>query len=163
MLVSFDDLPDHSRIWIYQSSRPFTEDEIESVRPQLASFLEKWVAHGQDLHAGFEIKYNRFIVIGINQNLHSASGCSIDASVHFIQQLEKEYTIDLLDKMNVTFKQGPYIAYKPLADFRKMVKNKSVSGDTIVFNNLVNTKEEYVSYWEVPMSESWHNRFLVKK
>jgi hypothetical protein len=41
-----------------------------------------------------------------------------------------------------------------------MAKDKSVSKNTIVFNNLVNTKAEYLENWEVPATESWHNRFL---
>ncbi|MCB0467399.1 MAG: ABC transporter ATPase, partial [Aequorivita sp.] len=96
----------------------------------------------------------------LNQANASASGCSIDASVHFIQSLQEKFDVDLLDKMNVTFYSGEYIAYKPLADFRKMAKDKSVSKNTIVFNNLVNTKAEYLENWEVPARESWHNRFL---
>lgn len=62
--------------------------------------------------------------------------------------------------MNVTFYTGEYIAHKPLTDFRKMAKDKSVSKNTVVFNNLVNTKAEYLENWEVPASESWHARFL---
>ncbi|HZJ36326.1 MAG TPA: ABC transporter ATPase, partial [Gillisia sp.] len=107
-----------------------------------------------------EIRYKRFIIFGLDQELNTVSGCSIDASVHFIQQLEKQYNVELLDKMNVSYKQGEFIAYKNLIDFRKMAKEKAVSPNTIVFNNLVNTKAEYLSDWEVPASESWHNRFL---
>ena len=88
------------------------------------------------------------------------SGCSIDASVHFIQQLEMDFSVDLLDKMNVSYKQGEFIAYKNLADFRKMAKEKAVSKNTIVFNNLVNNIAEFKENWEVPASDSWHNRFL---
>ncbi|HBY67318.1 MAG TPA: ABC transporter ATPase [Flavobacteriaceae bacterium] len=160
MLTDFKNLPDDSRIWIYQTNRKFTDEETVEIEAKTASFLKEWTAHGSDLQAGFEIKYNRFIVIGLNQSIASASGCSIDASVHFIQSLEKEYNVDLMDKMNVTFYSGDYIAHKPLSDFRKMAKSKSVSKNTVVFNNLVNTKEEYLENWEVPAKESWHNRFL---
>ena len=160
MLVPFDSLPDEARIWIYQSNRPFTEEELTKLKPEVDQFLEKWTAHGANLKAGVTFPYNRFIIIGLDQEINAASGCSIDASVHFIQSLEKEYHIDLLDKMNVTFKQGEFIAYKPLIDFKKLVKNRSVSPKTIVFNNLVNTKEEFESDWEIPLAESWHNRFL---
>ncbi len=104
--------------------------------------------------------YNRFIVIGLDQSMASASGCSIDASVHFIQGLEQKYGVDLLDKMNVSYKTGEYVAYKSLNDFKKMGKAKSVSKNTIVFNNLVATKQEYDEHWEVPASESWHARFV---
>ena len=160
MLVDFNTLPETSRVWIYQANRSFTENEIEEIKSKLDVFIQNWTAHGSDLLSGYEIKYKRFIVIALNQNLNAATGCSIDASVHFIQQLEKEYNVDLMDKMNVSYKQGEFIAYKPLTEFKKMAKQRAVSKNTIVFNNLVANKAEYLENWEVPASESWHNRFL---
>ena len=160
MLVEFNTLPEESRVWIYQANRSFSEFELEEIKAKLNIFIENWTAHGSDLQAGYLIKYKRFIVIGLNQNLNNATGCSIDASVHFIQQLEKEYNVDLMDKMNVSYKQGEFIAHKSLTDFRKMAKDKAVSKNTIVFNNLVNTVAEFNENWEVPASESWHARFL---
>ncbi|SHI87119.1 hypothetical protein [Algibacter luteus] len=160
MLVEFNTLPEESRVWIYQANRSFSESELEEIKAKLNIFIENWTAHGSDLQAGYLIKYKRFIVIGLNQNLNNATGCSIDASVHFIQQLEKDYNVDLMDKMNVSYKQGEFIAHKSLTDFRKMAKDKAVSKNTIVFNNLVNTVAEFNENWEVPASESWHARFL---
>lgn len=160
MLTDFNSLPDEARIWIYQCNRTFTDSEVEELRIRISAFLEEWTAHGAQLQAGFKIQYNRFIIIGLDQSESSASGCSIDASVHFIQSLEKTYEVDLLDRMNVSFKQGKFIAYKDLKDFKKMVKNKSVSAQTIVFNNLINNKAELEEFWEVPLQDSWHSRFL---
>jgi hypothetical protein len=160
MLVDFNTLPETSRVWIYQANRSFTDSEIEEIKLKLNSFIENWTAHGSDLQSGYEIKYKRFIVIALNQNLNIATGCSIDGSVHFIQQLEKEYNVDLMDKMNVSYKQGEFIAYKPLNEFKKMAKQRAVSKNTIVFNNLVANKAEYLENWEVPACESWHSRFL---
>ena len=160
MLVEFNALPDDARIWIYQANRSFTEKELLEIEEDLKLFLENWTAHGKDLKAGFEIKYNRFLVIALDQSGQHATGCSIDASVHFIQHLEKKHQVELLDKMNVSFKQGEFIAYKTLLDFKAMAKQKAISGNTIVFNNLVATKGEYLEHWEVPASESWHARFV---
>lgn len=160
MLADFDTLPDTSKVWIYQANRSFTDAELAEIADRLDSFIQEWTAHGADLKAGYDIKYKRFITIALDQDLNAASGCSIDASVHFIQQLEKDYNVDLMDKMNVSYKQGEFVAYKALADFRKMAKDRSVSKNTIVFNNLVTNKAEYLENWEVPASESWHSRFL---
>ena len=160
MLVEFNDLPDTSRVWIYQAGRSLTENEISEIKQKLEAFLEQWTVHGSTLEASYEIRYKRFIVIALNQELQAASGCSIDASVNFIQQLEKEYNIELLDKMNVSYRQGDFIAYKPLLDFKKMAKQNAVSQNTIVFNNLVTNKYEYINYWEVPARDSWHARFV---
>lgn len=160
MLVDFKTLPDTARIWIYQSNRSFTADELLSIESQLDEFIGHWTAHGQDLKAGYEIKYKRFLIIGLDQSGQAATGCSIDASVHFIQNLEKEYHVELLDKMNVSYKQGEFVAYKTLLEFKAMAKQKAIGKNTIVFNNLVATKGEYKEHWEVPASESWHARFV---
>jgi len=160
MLVNFDSLTETARVWIYQANRSFTEKELVEISDALDRFISEWTAHGSDLKAGYEIKYKHFIIIALDQDFASASGCSIDASVHFIQELEKKYNVDLLDKMNVSYKQGTHIAYKPLGDFKKMAKDRAISKKTIVFNNLVTNKHEYINHWEVPASESWHSRFL---
>lgn len=160
MLVSFEQLPETSRIWVYQANRNFSEEELKEIHEMLPQFLTQWTAHGASLHAGYEVRYNRFIIIGLDQSMASASGCSIDASVHFIQGLEKRYGVELLDRMNVSFKQGDYITYKSMSDFKKMAREKAINKNTIVFNNLVANKQEYLEHWEVPASESWHGRFI---
>jgi hypothetical protein len=160
MYVPFENLPEQSKIWIYQSNRKFTDDEVIAIEDELTQFLTNWSAHGASLESSFQIKYNRFIIIAVNQEMQAATGCSIDASVSFIQNLEQKYSVDLLDKMNVAFKQGEFITYKTLLDFKKLAKDKSVSENTIVFNNLVNTIEEWNENWEVPANESWHSRFF---
>ena len=152
------------RVWpplfLLWKLRAFTVREAQEITEKLKAFLESWTAHGTGLEAAYEVRYQRFIVIGLNQEIHAASGCSIDASVHFIQQLEKDYNVDLLDKMNVSFRENGTIAYQPLKDFRKSAKQKTVTGDTVVFNNLVTNKEEYQTSWEVPAAESWHGLFF---
>jgi len=160
MTVSFENLPPESRVWIYPSNRPFCADEREKLKASIENFLDQWTAHNQSLEAAYELPYNRFIVIGINQEQVKASGCSIDASVRFIQALEKEFDLVLLDKMNVTFKQGEFLTHKSLTDFKALVKNKSVTANTLVFNNLVDTVAAYRNFWEITAAESWHNRFF---
>ncbi|KVV14769.1 ABC transporter ATPase [Flavobacterium sp. TMP13] len=160
MYVPFDDLPEDSRIWIYQSNRKFSDEEFSAIELDLQDFLKDWAAHGTSLESSYLLKYNRFIIIAVNQEVQAATGCSIDSSVEFIQSLERKYEVDLLDKMNVTFKQGEHIAHKPLIDFKKMVKDKSVTANTIVFNNLVNSIQEFNESWEVLAEDSWHSRFF---
>lgn len=160
MYIPFEDLPLHSRIWIYQSSRKLSDAEIENMEEKTKEFVENWTAHDKALEASFITKYNRFLIIAVNQDIQKAAGCSIDSSVAFIQRLEEQYQIDLLDKMNVTYKTGEFIAFKTLIEFKQLAKSKSVSENTIVFNNLVNTIEEWQDFWEVPANESWHSRFF---
>ncbi|AVM49265.1 ABC transporter ATPase [Capnocytophaga sp. oral taxon 878] len=160
MYTDFKQLPDDARVWVYQCNRSFTEEEQAQLNTQLQDFINRWKVHGKDLLSAFELRYNRFIVIGASPDAHGVGGCSLDTLARFIQELETQYNVTLLDRMNVSYRQGEYIAYKNLSDFKKMVKDKAVSAQTIVFNNLVNTKLEYEENWEVPLEESWHNRFL---
>jgi len=160
MFVPFDTLPEYSKIWIYQSNRKFSDEEITEIENDIKTFVENWSAHGTGLEASFILKYNRFIILSVNQEVQQATGCSIDSSVAFIQNLEQKYKVDLLDKMNVTFKNGEHIAHKSLIDFKRMAKEKAVTANTIVFNNLVNTIEEFNNNWEVPAEQSWHSRFF---
>ena len=160
MFIPFDQLPDNARVWVYPSSRKFTPDELLVIRQKTEAFLEQWTAHRTQLQAGYDMPYDRFIVLGLNESIQSASGCSIDASVHFIQSLEETFKITLLDKMNVTFRNKNSIEHISLKEFRIKVKKKIFNSDVIVFNNLVQNKMEYDSLWEVPASLSWHARYF---
>ena len=99
-------------------------------------------------------------MIGLDEAVQGASGCSIDASVRLIQALEQKFNLTLLDKMNVCYRKGETIVYSPLKDFRKLAKTPAVNQETIVFNNLVVNKGEYENLWEVPAYNSWHSRFI---
>lgn len=160
MYIPFENLSEESKVWIYQSNRKFSDEEVAEIDADLQLFIGNWTAHGTSLHASFDIRYNRFIIIAVDQEVQVATGCSIDASVNFIQNLEQKYQVDLLDKMNVTFKQGEFITHKTLLEFKKLAKDKSVSENTIVFNNLVNSIEEMNESWEVAAVDSWHGRFF---
>ena len=160
MRKPFKELSDNARIWIYPASRKISNIEFLEIKKLCDDFTDQWTAHNKSLVASFDIPYNRFIVLGLDADFNAASGCSIDSSVHFIQSLEKKYDIIFLDKMNVTFKQGEYLTYKSLNDFKIMVKKGSVNNNTIVFNNLVNDIAGYRHNWEIPMKDSWHSRFI---
>ena len=160
MITSFSKMDKSSRVWIYQSNRKLIDFELKEIEESLCLFLNNWTAHGSELQTAYQIKYNRFIIIALNESDTSATGCSIDKFVHFIQDLEEKYNIDLLDKMNVSFKQGEYVSYKSINDFKKLVKDKSISKKTIVFNNLVVDIQDFDKNWEIAAERSWHARFF---
>lgn len=160
MFVPFDQLPDESRVWIYQSNRKISDEELEFIKNKLDVFVGQWSAHGTPLRASYTIEYNRFVIIAVDETDQQVTGCSIDASVAVILEIQNELTIDLLDKLNVTYKIGEHIAHKSLIDFKKMAKDKAVTSKTIVFNNLVTNIGEWREFWEIPAEESWHKRFF---
>ena len=160
MIVHFDALPHDARVWIYQSNREFTDVEVTQIASKIEEFMATWKRHGDDLKTSYVIKYNQFIVLGVDESFNNVSGCSIDSSVHFMQQLEKEYGIDVTNKMNTAFKVGGNINIVSLSDFQKYVKEGKITSDTTVFNNMVQSKVDFDSKWEVSATESWHKRFF---
>lgn len=160
MIVHFDSLPLDSRVWVYQSNREFTDKEVTSIAAKIEEFMITWKRHGDDLKTSYIIKYNQFIVLGVDENFNNLSGCSIDSSVHFIQQLEKEFSIDLMNKMNTAFKIGNNINIVSLSNFQKYVKEEKIKIDTTVFNNMIQSKSDFIFNWEVPANESWHKRYF---
>ena len=157
MYVPFDRLPDDSRVWIYTTNRYLSDEEVIAIEQDLSAFLTQWTAHQQALEASCLIPYNNFIVIGLNENKNSASGCSIDASVHFLKQLEKKFKLDLFDRMLITYKKNNQIKHLALHEFKRLAKQGELSKSTTVFNNLVQTKKDFLSNWETLAEFSWHN------
>ena len=160
MFTAYKNLPDNSRVWMYQSDRVFTEKEIEFISEKATAFIEQWTRHGDNLKGSFTIKYNQFLVLAVDENFNNVSGCSIDASVRFVKELENKLQVDLMNKLNVSFKDGNNINIVKLADFQQFAKAQKITKETIVFNNMVQTKEEVENNWEIPASKSWHNRFI---
>ncbi|QMU63781.1 MAG: ABC transporter ATPase [Flavobacteriaceae bacterium] len=161
MYVPYNRLPNNARIWIYQSERMFTEEEEVFISEKAKVFIEQWTRHGENLKGSFIIKYQQFLILAVDESFATASGCSIDASVHFIQTLEQKLQLDLMDKMRISFRNQDHINVVKMPVFKEYAKTDKIRRETIVFNNTVTTKEDFETKWEVPAKESWHNRFLV--
>lgn len=158
--MNYKQLPPDTRVWIYQSSRELTANEAAEIKQKADAFADQWTAHGQAMRAAIEVFYNRFIVVFADESQAMASGCSIDSSVRFIKQLETEYNITFLDRMNIAYKEGDKVKAVPMNRFREMIAQGQLNADTIVFNNLVPNKGDFEIGWEVPAKESWHKQLL---
>lgn len=147
-----------SKVWIYQSNRPFSTVEINTLTTKLSNFVETWTAHNQQLKAGFEIKYNRFIVLVVDETSTGASGCSIDKSVHLIKEIEQDFQVNLFDRFHIAWKTNNEITSVDKAEFEALLAQGIITENTIVFNNLVKNYYEYLKNWETPFHNSWHAR-----
>ena len=161
MFVKFENLPSHSRVWIYQSNRKFTTQEVEFITEKAILFTNQWTKHGSDLQGSFVIKYNQFLILAVDEGFNNVSGCSIDSSVRFVKELEKFMGVDMMNKMNISFKDDDHINIVTMSDFKEFIKSNKITSETIVFNNMISTKEELETQWEVSVNNSWHKSFLV--
>ena len=156
MFVPYSEIAESSRVWIYQSDRVLTEQELVFVKQRLLEFCNNWKAHQVHLKSSYQVLHNRFIILLVDEQQVNASGCSIDASVALLKSLEKDYNIDLFDRTVVAYEEEQNIFTMPLLSFKKLVK-----ADTIVFNNLVTDKSGLENDWRVAAKDSWHAKWLV--
>lgn len=161
MYISFDEMNEQSRIWIFQSSGFLEFEKVERLSAGMMNFLDQWQAHGQDLKASFTILYNRFLVVALDEKSYQATGCSIDKLVHWVQAAEKELDISLMDRTRVSFRdENNLIITLDMNTFRDLLEKGDLDENTTVFNNLVETKQQLKTQWEVPLGRSWHKQWL---
>jgi len=161
MYVKFEYLPSNSRVWVYQSEREFSDQEINFIAEKAIDFIDQWTKHGSNLKGSFTFKYNQFLVLAVDEGFNNVSGCSIDSSVRFVKELEKSLEVDMMNKMNISFKDGDHINIVTMSDFKEFTKSNKITSETIVFNNMISTIDELKTQWEVSVNNSWHKRFLV--
>lgn len=150
MLVDYTELNGEAKVFLYPSSRKFYDNELDSLTSKIETFLNKEVS----IKVAYKIVHKRFIIFFIEDNI-SLTTALINHFVELILQLEQDYKTDLLDKVNVCFKQGEYVQYQDMKRFRALIKKRSVSKKTIVFNNFIHTKYDFEHHFEVVVSESW--------
>ncbi|MDB5271082.1 MAG: hypothetical protein JWP58_4122 [Hymenobacter sp.] len=163
MYVAFDQLPPEARVWIYQASRPLSGPEIVGVMPSLARFAEEWTSHGRTLLASGEFLHQQFLVIGLDEGVAGASGCSIDASVRFVAQLEQHLGVELLEKSRLAFLQAGTVQLLKRGEVKAAVATGTIGPDTFYFDNTLATKGELDTRWPCPASQTWLVRYFEQE
>jgi hypothetical protein len=147
---------ENSRVWVYQADKKLSDTEVEQIKTQLDNFTTGWTAHNNQLKAKAEVRYNRFLILIVDESQAGASGCSIDKSVNFMKQIGQEFNINLLDRFNLAYRDGEEVLSAPRHDFEAMIKAGKINTDTVVYNNMVQNIAELQNKWEVPFKDSWH-------
>lgn len=159
MEVPFNTLPETARIWIYQSNRPFNKNEREILSTNLSSFLQGWTAHCNILHASFDLPYDQFVVIGLDESASDASGCSIDGLFRMLQETGTALGIDFFNRELIAFKENngvTLVARKDLKEFLAVA-----GGSVLTFNNLVANKKALQHEWLVRADTTWLKRYIA--
>ena len=152
-------LPDDSKVWVYQSDKVISDEKTESIMSSLYDFTMQWASHGHELDSYANVFHYRFIVV-VADGSHLPSGCSIDASVHMIEDLGQQYGLQLFDRMQFAYMVDDQIFSMQSSDLPLAYKEGRITDDTLFFNNLVKTKAAFLEEWIIPLKDSWHTRFL---
>lgn len=149
-------MPDESRIWIYASNRPMTAEEVAEINLLLQNFIAEWSSHGKSMDAAGEVKYDRFVIIAADESKAMASGCGIDKSVRFMQDLGAKMNIDFFKRTLTHFIEHDEILQKELHEFWAMRKAGLIGDETVVFDSTIKNIQQLKSSWQVPFHQSWH-------
>lgn len=157
-------LPDNfspkSKVWVYQSSRPFGIGEALEIEEQLQKFCADWRSHGDKVAAYANLFFGQFLVLMADETEVSVGGCSTDSSVRFVKSLEQQFRVDFFDRGNLTFIIKDKIQVLPLNQLQYAWDNGFINADTLYFNNTVQTREELEKGWIIPVKDSWLARKL---
>jgi len=150
-----EDFHPSSRVWIYQSSRLFFISEALEIEEILNSFVDTWKSHGAPVKGYANLLFGQFVVLIADESNISVGGCSTDASVHMIQDIEKRFKVDMLNRQNLAFVIKDSIQTIPLAQLKYGFENGFLHSDTLYFNNLVATKHQLLNNWIAPVKDTW--------
>ena len=154
MLVDFNTITDQSRIWIYAAEHKLTNDQENYILNKISVHLQNWEAHKVPLTAGVTILENHFIIIALDESKNGASGCSIDTLQNKIQEIEKELSVSLLNRLNIFCKIDDTIKCIPTT---KLAEN--ANKETLFYDLTIQKKSELAN-WLKSIKEGWCSSFL---
>lgn len=159
---AFAALPPQTRIWIYQSNREIPGEIYPVIKDVLKRFSESWTSHSKQLRAYADLLQNRFLILAVDESTAGASGCSIDTSVRFIQQLGEQLKVDFFDRLTFAWLENGEVKTAPQESFIQLFTEGKINKDSLVFDNLVNNKADFERGWIKPLGKSWHKRMVEK-
>lgn len=143
----FPQLASDSRVWVYQSNRPFSENEKVQLTEAFKVFVDSWAAHGSKLVADATIIGDYFVVLAVDEKTAMASGCSIDSSVKFIKTIGQQFNIDFFNRLKLVVQKDNETKMISFSDL-------GLYEDWKIYNTLVNTIDLLNTSFLIPVNES---------
>jgi hypothetical protein len=163
MFVPFQSMPAESRLWIFQSDRKFSDGDKAIITEAMKLFTDGWAAHGQALKASYELRFDLFLLLAVDEGFNNASGCSIDASVHAIKGIENKLGINFLGRDQVAFFSEPEIRLIGIKDLKATYQQGLWNESSLMFNNTLTVKNQLDAEWVIPAQNSWLKRYVPSK
>lgn len=149
------DFANNSRVWIYQSNRIFGMMEALRVESMLEDFVENWKTHGTPVKGYANLFFGQFLIIIADETSAGVSGCSTDSSVRLVKEIETLLGVNMFDRLSLAFWKEGKVQMLPLQQISYAIENGFIKADTLYFNNLVQTKQDLLNKWLVPVKDSW--------
>ena len=160
MYLPFAQMPEYSRVWVYQAERKFDSKEEEIIRKKMEGFCEGWNTHGNRMPTSFEILDHQILVLAVDESQLGASGCSIDSSVRTLREIESQLGINLTDQGKISLKNNQgYVSVIPALGVKSRVNSGEITEELEVINPVIQTKADLQNLWQ-PIRKSWLNKYF---
>ena len=160
MFSDFNKMLPESRIWIYQADTQLTDNQVVMIENYLKPAIEKWTTHGSALLASAKVLHHRFVIVALDESNYPASGCSIDASTHWLRELGAELKIDFFDR-SIAYLDNDEIKTISPFQIKQKVQMGIVSPQTVVFLNNVNSFSDLFKTWKNQAAETYLKKYFV--
>jgi hypothetical protein len=159
-MQNINEFPESARVWIYQGNKDLNDSKVEGLDVQIDQFAKRWTSHNVALKATGALMRNRFLVLVVNDMHTGVGGCSIDSSVQFVRNLGEECGVDFMDRMNFAYLESGEVRTVHKDQLPELYASGKVDDETLFFDNLVNTKKDFLESWLKPLGQSWMKRFV---
>jgi hypothetical protein len=159
MFVALNELSLKSRAWAYPINRLLTEEEVTIANIAIESFVTQWTSHSRDLKAHGAVYFDAFVVLMVDEKLADASGCSIDKSVRFLEDLERRLNISVFDRQVATYMSSDGVKMLKINTLSQAMADGLITDQTPFFDPLISTKDDFENHFLKRLSDSWLMRF----
>lgn len=149
----------NTKVWTYVIEKDLSTQELAELLSEGKTFVSQWTAHELQLEAGFEILQGKIIVVKVDEDVNSASGCSIDKLTRFMKEVSKKFGFDPMNRLLVAVKREGAIEVVHASKIKALLQQGSVSENTTIYNTAIANESEYLQ-WEQPLKNTWLKKFL---
>ncbi|MFT4602439.1 MAG: hypothetical protein ACI857_002625 [Arenicella sp.] len=154
-------LAPHSRVWVYQSNKFLSEEEQSTITSEMTEFVQAWASHGNELYGDFSIQNDLFLMVGADESKSPTSGCSLDSLTRKVQELGVKLNIDFFNRLNIAYEDpSTKINLVSLGEFKNLMSSDTITGQTTVYNNLIETVADLDENWRCKVKDSWHTNII---
>ena len=83
------------------------------------------------------------------------TGCSTDSSVRIVKSIERQYDVNMFDRLMLTFLVKGKAEMLPMNQVQYAIDKGYINQGTQLFNNVVGTKKDLMEKWLIPVGDSW--------
>ena len=163
---NWNSLKPESKLWIYGANREITKLDLEEINRTLDNFCETWGSHGSKLNCGYNVLYNRFICIAVDEESAAASGCSIDKSVGIVKQIDEKYNLDLFNRLrSYLVEDSGTTTITPISadHVTDAFVNELINEDSRMVNMQAATLQDLMPDFTIPLKKTWLKKYLNRE